>query len=39
LDQKSFQGLLRERPEVSLAVMKMLCERLKKETQHYDAQY
>jgi CRP-like cAMP-binding protein len=29
LDQKSFQGLLRERPEVSLAVMRELCARLK----------
>ncbi len=39
LDQKSFQGLLRERPEVSLAVMRMLCERLIQATQHDDAQY
>lgn len=28
IDQRSFQGLLRERPEVSLAVMKELCKRV-----------
>lgn len=28
-DRKSFEGLLRERPEVSLAVMRVLCARLK----------
>jgi HEAT repeat protein len=39
LDQKSFEGLLRERPEVSLAVMRMLCERLRQATQREDAQY
>ena len=39
LDQKSFEGLLRERPEVSLAVMRMLCERLRQATQRDDAQY
>ena len=39
LDQKSFEGLLRERPEVSLAVMRMLCERLQQATQRDDAQY
>ena len=39
LDQKSFEGLLRERPEVSLAVMRMLCERLLQATQRDDAQY
>jgi len=39
LDQKSFEGLLRERPEVSLAVMRMLCERLRQVTQRDDAQY
>jgi HEAT repeat protein len=39
LDQKSFEGLLRERPEVSLAVMRMLCERLRQVTQREDAQY
>lgn len=39
LDQKSFEGLLRERPEVSLAVMRMLCERLRQATQRENAQY
>ncbi len=39
LDQKSFEGLLRERPEVSLAVMRMLCERLQRATQHDDARH
>ena len=39
LDQKSFEGLLRERPEVSLAVMRMLCDRLLQATQRDDAQY
>ncbi len=39
LDQKSFEGLLRERPEVSLAVMRMLCERLRQATQREDSQY
>jgi len=32
LDRKSFEGLLRERPEVSLAVMRVLCARLKEAT-------
>jgi CRP-like cAMP-binding protein len=32
LDRKSFEGLLRERPEVSLAVMRVLCVRLKEAT-------
>lgn len=39
LDQKSFEGLLRERPEVSLAVMRMLCDRLQQVSQREDAQY
>jgi HEAT repeat protein len=39
LDQKSFEGLLRERPEVSLAVMRMLCDRLRQATQRDDSQY
>ncbi len=39
LDQKSFEGLLRERPEVSLAVMRMLCDRLRQVTQREDTQY
>ncbi len=29
LDRKSFESLLRERPEVSLAVMRVLCKRLR----------
>jgi HEAT repeat protein/predicted MFS family arabinose efflux permease len=29
IDQKHFEGLLRERPETSLAVMRVLCERLR----------
>jgi HEAT repeat protein len=29
IDQKSFESLLRERPEISLAVMRVLCARLK----------
>ncbi len=32
LDRKSFEGLLRERPEVALAVMRVLCVRLKEAT-------
>jgi HEAT repeat protein len=39
LDQKSFEGLLRERPEVSLAVMRMLCDRLRQVTQRENALY
>ena len=39
LDQKSFEGLLRERPDVSLAVMRMLCDRLRQVTQREDTQY
>jgi hypothetical protein len=39
LDQKSFEGLLRERPEVSLAVMRMLCDRLQQVTQRENALY
>jgi HEAT repeat protein len=39
LDQKSFEGLLRERPEVSLAVMRMLCDRLRQASHREDAQY
>ena len=33
IDQKSFEGLIRERPEVSLAVIKMLSKRLKEATE------
>ncbi len=29
IDQKSFEAILRERPETSLAVMRVLCQRLK----------
>jgi HEAT repeat protein len=32
LDRKSFEGILRERPEVSLAIMRVLCARLKEAT-------
>ncbi len=32
LDQASFEGLLRERPDVSLAVMRVLCGRLRQAT-------
>jgi hypothetical protein len=32
LDRRSFEGLLRERPEVSLGVMRVLCQRLKEAT-------
>ena len=32
LDKKSFEGLIRERPEIELAVMRVLCERLKEAT-------
>ena len=32
LDRKNFEGLLRERPEVGLAVMRVLCARLKEAT-------
>jgi CRP-like cAMP-binding protein len=32
LDQKTFEGLVRERPEISLAVMRVLCARLKEAT-------
>jgi CRP-like cAMP-binding protein len=29
IDQKSFQSILRDRPDVSLAVIQILCKRLK----------
>lgn len=32
IDRKQFEGLLRERPETSLAVMRVLCARLKEAT-------
>ncbi|MDQ3006850.1 MAG: HEAT repeat domain-containing protein, partial [Chloroflexota bacterium] len=33
IDQKSFEGLIRERPEVSLSVIKVLSKRLKEATE------
>ena len=32
IDPKQFEGILRERPEISLAVMRVLCRRLKEAT-------
>ncbi len=32
LDQKQFEGILRGRPETSLAVMRVLCARLKEKS-------
>jgi CRP-like cAMP-binding protein len=32
LDRLNFQSLLRERPDVSLAIMRVLCSRLKEQT-------
>ncbi len=32
LEQESFEGILRERPETSLAVMRVLCSRLREHT-------
>jgi CRP-like cAMP-binding protein len=32
LDRQQFEGLLRERPETCLAVMRVLCARLKEAT-------
>jgi CRP-like cAMP-binding protein len=32
IDQKSFEALLRDRPDASLAVIRVLCERLKEAT-------
>ena len=32
LDQKSFESILRDRPDVSLAVIQILCKRLKEAT-------
>jgi CRP-like cAMP-binding protein len=29
IEQKQFEGILRERPDTALAVMKVLCARLK----------
>ena len=33
IDQKSFEGLIRERPDVSLVVIKVLSKRLKEATE------
>jgi CRP-like cAMP-binding protein len=33
IDQKSFEGLIRERPDVSLVVIKVLGKRLKEATE------
>ena len=35
LNQKSFESLLRDRPDVSLAVIQVLCERLKEADQKF----
>jgi CRP-like cAMP-binding protein len=34
IGQKQFEGILRERPETSLAVMRVLCERLREREDH-----
>jgi len=39
LDRLSFEGLLRERPEVSLAVMRELCSRVKQISNDLALQY
>jgi HEAT repeat protein/ATP/ADP translocase len=33
IDQKQFESILRERPEISLAVMRVLCQRLREVTE------
>ena len=33
INQKSFESLLRDRPDVSMAVIQVLCERLKEADQ------
>jgi CRP/FNR family transcriptional regulator len=38
IDQKSFESLLRDRPDVSLAVIQVLCERLKEASNRHAAQ-
>jgi CRP-like cAMP-binding protein len=38
IDQKSFESLLRDRPDVSLAVIQVLCERLKEASNKHIAQ-
>jgi CRP-like cAMP-binding protein len=37
IQQKQFEGILRERPETSLALMRSLCQRLKEADQHFAA--
>jgi HEAT repeat protein len=37
IDQKSFESLLRDRPDVSLAVIQVLCERLKEASNRHAA--
>jgi len=34
IDRKRFERILRDRPETSLAVMRVLCERLKESHAH-----
>ncbi len=34
IDQKRFEGILRERPEISLAMMRVLCQRLKEASNY-----
>jgi CRP/FNR family transcriptional regulator len=38
IDQKSFESLLRDRPDVSLAVIQVLCERLKEASNRHAVQ-
>ena len=38
IDQRSFESLLRDRPDVSLAVIQVLCERLKEASNRHAAQ-
>jgi CRP/FNR family transcriptional regulator len=37
IDQKSFESLLRDRPDVSLSVIQVLCERLKEASNRHVA--
>lgn len=38
IDRKSFESILRDRPDVSLAVIQVLCERLKEASNKHAAQ-
>ena len=38
IDQKSFESLLRDRPDVSLSIIQVLCERLKEASNKHVAQ-